>query len=299
MAVTPKLVLRDGGRSNPFKRRFLLEIGRDLRKRYKMDERTGQWYKFHPQAVVWDEARQICQDEQAHLAIINSNVEATVLRDIYNKYPQEKIIGSDYGVISLGFYYWKNVDTFLTIQDTISARYARTTSCLHSGRSSTLYGRTYLASLFLLSCACAAAVAAPGIYDGIGYAAPAYASAYAPAISHYAAPAISHYAAPAYHAPIIKAVGAPLVRAEPIDPNPAYSFSYGVADPSTGDHKDASETLQNGVVHGSYSLVEPDGHLRRAPARVAVAAPVARLTLPGHVGVGYGGYGGVVANPWG
>lgn len=54
-----------------------------------------------------------------------------------------------------------------------------------------------------------------------------------------------------------------LVRAEPVDPNPAYSFSYGVADPSTGDHKDASETLQNGVVHGSYSLVEPDGHVRR------------------------------------
>lgn len=54
-----------------------------------------------------------------------------------------------------------------------------------------------------------------------------------------------------------------MVRAEPIDPNPAYQFSYGVSDPATGDQKDASESLQNGVVHGSYSLVEPDGHLRR------------------------------------
>jgi hypothetical protein len=54
-----------------------------------------------------------------------------------------------------------------------------------------------------------------------------------------------------------------VVRAEPVDPNPAYSFSYGVSDPHTGDQKDAAETLQNGVVHGSYSLVEPDGHLRR------------------------------------
>lgn len=120
-----------------------------------------------------------------------------------------------------------------------------------------------------------------------------------------------------------------MVRAEPVDPNPAYSFSYGVADPSTGDHKDAAETLQNGVVHGSYSLVEPDGHVRRvtytadnvngfnavverdggapvakvvapapivaapvakylaAPAPVAVAAPVARYTLP------------AVSHPWG
>lgn len=105
--------------------------------------------------------------------------------------------------------------------------------------------------------------------------------------------------------------------AEPVDPNPAYTFSYGVADPSTGDQKDASETLENGVVHGSYSLVEPDGHLRRvtytadkvngfnavvertgaaghgavakvvAPAPVAVASPVARYTLPG------------IAHPWG
>lgn len=54
-----------------------------------------------------------------------------------------------------------------------------------------------------------------------------------------------------------------MVHTETIDPNPAYSFSYGVADPSTGDHKDAAETLQNGVVHGSYSLVEPDGHVRK------------------------------------
>lgn len=209
--------------------------------------------------------------------------------------------------------------------------------------------------------------AKPGVLD-VGYAAPiahaAYAPAYtshaiaapafaAPALAHtYAAPAIAHtyaapaytapayaapayaapaYAAPAYAAPIVKAVAAPIVRAEPVDPNPAYSFSYGVSDPATGDQKDAAETLQNGVVHGSYSLVEPDGHVRRvtytadkingfnavvertgaaahavaapvvaapvakviaAPAQVAVAAPVARYTLPAaHVAH--------VANPWG
>ncbi|XP_045448633.1 cuticle protein 21-like [Melitaea cinxia] len=159
------------------------------------------------------------------------------------------------------------------------------------------------AKLFMLYCACAVAAAAPGIYD-YGYA--------APALTHsYAAPALTHsYAAPvAVAAPVIKTVAAPVVQAEPIDPNPAYSYAYGVADPHTGDHKDAQETLQNGVVHGSYSLVEPDGHLRKvtytadkvngfnavvertggthaapvaiaAPAHVAVAAPVAKYTLP-------------------
>lgn len=41
------------------------------------------------------------------------------------------------------------------------------------------------------------------------------------------------------------------------------SFSYGVSDPHTGDNKHQEETLANGVVHGSYSLTEPDGTIRK------------------------------------
>lgn len=33
-------------------------------------------------------------------------------------------------------------------------------------------------------------------------------------------------------------------------------------DPSTGDYKTQEETLQDGIVSGKYSLVEPDGSLR-------------------------------------
>ncbi|XP_045497396.1 cuticle protein 8-like [Colias croceus] len=100
------------------------------------------------------------------------------------------------------------------------------------------------AKFFIVCCVCAVASAAPGYLDTIGYAAPAI---HAAPIAHtIAAPAVAH-----------------VVRAEPVDPNPAYTYSYGVNDPHTGDHKDAQETLQNGVVHGSYSLVEPDGHLRK------------------------------------
>lgn len=40
-------------------------------------------------------------------------------------------------------------------------------------------------------------------------------------------------------------------------------YSYGVSDPHTGDNKHAEETLVNGVVHGSYSLTEPDGTIRK------------------------------------
>jgi len=78
-----------------------------------------------------------------------------------------------------------------------------------------------------------------------------------------AAPAIS-YAAPkllVQHAPALAV--AKYAEPEPYDPNPQYSFSYGVTDHKTGDSKQQEETLVNGVVHGSYSLAEPDGTIRK------------------------------------
>lgn len=77
------------------------------------------------------------------------------------------------------------------------------------------------------------------------------------------------HAAPVLHAPVLHApvLHAPVhvkhVVAEPVDPNPQYSFSYGVSDAHTGDNKHQEETLVNGVVHGSYSLQEPDGTIRK------------------------------------
>ncbi|XP_062133325.1 cuticle protein 21 [Drosophila sulfurigaster albostrigata] len=88
----------------------------------------------------------------------------------------------------------------------------------------------------------------------------------APAIS-YAAPKILAAPAISYAAPKILAAPALAVAkvavAEPYDPNPQYSFSYGVTDHHTGDSKQQEETLVNGVVHGSYSLAEPDGTIRK------------------------------------
>lgn len=121
-----------------------------------------------------------------------------------------------------------------------------------------------------------------GLYGGHGYAAAPAISYAAPAVS-YAAPAISYAAAPAisYAAPAKVAVAAApaivaapkvvaaapaiikAVEPEPYDPNPQYSFAYGVSDHSTGDSKAAQESLVNGVVHGSYSLTEADGSIRK------------------------------------
>ncbi|KAL9693443.1 hypothetical protein quinque_012728 [Culex quinquefasciatus] len=100
-----------------------------------------------------------------------------------------------------------------------------------------------------------------------------------PALSYAAAPALSYaapvaktvsYAAPAqyaYAAPLAKTiVSAPAltktVVADEYDPNPQYSFSYGISDKLTGDQKEQHETRNGDVVQGSYSLVEADGTRR-------------------------------------
>ncbi|KAE8574104.1 larval cuticle protein A2B [Halyomorpha halys] len=105
----------------------------------------------------------------------------------------------------------------------------------------------------------APAVLAPGAplaaraYAAPAYAAPAYAApAYAPAPYAYAAKPL--------------AVAAPLAAKAAVvdeyDPNPQYSYAYDVQDALTGDSKTQHEDRDGDVVHGSYSLTEPDGTRR-------------------------------------
>ncbi|XP_036146356.1 uncharacterized protein LOC105829426 isoform X2 [Monomorium pharaonis] len=54
---------------------------------------------------------------------------------------------------------------------------------------------------------------------------------------------------------------ATVIRAENYD-SPRYSFEYSVADGLTGDNKAQEETRNGDAVHGSYSLIEPDGTRR-------------------------------------
>ena len=82
---------------------------------------------------------------------------------------------------------------------------------------------------------------------------------YAPPVSHLhtvAVPKAAVYAAPA-------PVAIKHIEHDSYDPNPQYSYGYGVSDPHTGDSKTAQETLVNGVVEGSYTIAEPDGTIRK------------------------------------
>ncbi|XP_018572822.1 cuticle protein 19-like isoform X2 [Anoplophora glabripennis] len=51
-------------------------------------------------------------------------------------------------------------------------------------------------------------------------------------------------------------------KAEPVA-YPKYRFEYGVKDGHTGDIKEQSEERDGDVVKGEYSLVEPDGTVRK------------------------------------
>ncbi|XP_044726444.1 larval cuticle protein A1A-like isoform X1 [Chrysoperla carnea] len=88
--------------------------------------------------------------------------------------------------------------------------------------------------------------------------APRPALAYAPQPALALAPQPALRLAPAIAAPAIAKVAVP----EPYDPNPQYTFSYGVSDPTTGDQKSQSESRSGDTVQGEYSLIEPDGTRR-------------------------------------
>lgn len=46
------------------------------------------YYKFHPIGLTWREALQVCAQEGAHLAIINSQEEANLIKSLYAKHPK-------------------------------------------------------------------------------------------------------------------------------------------------------------------------------------------------------------------
>ncbi|XP_014364171.2 larval cuticle protein A2B isoform X1 [Papilio machaon] len=78
-------------------------------------------------------------------------------------------------------------------------------------------------------------------------------------------PAAVSYAAPTYHTAPVAYAAAPVVAkvaVEEYDAHPQYSFAYDVQDGLTGDSKSQHETRDGDVVHGSYSVVDPDGTKR-------------------------------------
>ncbi|EDS32924.1 cuticle protein [Culex quinquefasciatus] len=139
-----------------------------------------------------------------------------------------------------------------------------------------------MAFKFLTFCALVAVARAGVISAPLGYAA-------APAHVAYAAPVTKTIVA----APVAKTI-----VADEYDPNPQYSFSYGISDALTGDQKSQQESRNGDVVQGSYSVVDPDGvkrtveytsdphngfnavvHREPLATKTVVAAPVAKTIV--------------------
>ncbi|CAD7086496.1 unnamed protein product [Hermetia illucens] len=74
--------------------------------------------------------------------------------------------------------------------------------------------------------------------------------------------AVEYYQAPAYHQSALIKSYAPIVKQLEVEAPAKYDFSYGVQDDHTGDIKSQTESRDGDVVHGSYTLIDPDGYKR-------------------------------------
>ncbi|XP_063361304.1 cuticle protein 8-like [Cydia amplana] len=80
----------------------------------------------------------------------------------------------------------------------------------------------------------------------------------------HAAPVV-HQTAQIHHAPILQHAAVGHAQHQLIEEHgPAkYEYAYSVEDPHTGDHKSHHETRDGDVVKGEYSLLQPDGSVRK------------------------------------
>jgi cytolysin (calcineurin-like family phosphatase) len=75
------------------------------------------YYKFHTVAKTWDGARRTCDQEGAHLAVINSEAELNVLTDLFSSVP--KLRGVAYNQYAyIGFHDRFSEGEYLTVLGT-------------------------------------------------------------------------------------------------------------------------------------------------------------------------------------
>ncbi|CAH2238339.1 jg21673, partial [Pararge aegeria aegeria] len=84
---------------------------------YTFESRTGSCYKFHKVPRTWSRAYMACTAEGGHLAIINSDTEAQVIKELFGKNPAGSMRGNFWkDVAFVGFHDWGEHGEFLTIE---------------------------------------------------------------------------------------------------------------------------------------------------------------------------------------
>ncbi|XP_045535504.1 uncharacterized protein LOC106721393 [Papilio machaon] len=82
---------------------------------YHYEARTGSCYKFHTVGRTWSRAFMACAAEGGYLVVINGNVEATVLAELFAKHPDSKIGAKIKDVLHIGFHSWGENGAWTTI----------------------------------------------------------------------------------------------------------------------------------------------------------------------------------------
>nr|QWY13103.1 IML6 [Mythimna separata] len=86
---------------------------------YHLDSRTNKCYKFHKVARNFSRAALACASEGGHLAIVNSDTEAQVLKDVFATIPGKDIMFGMPAVFQdvalIGFYDWGERGDWRTI----------------------------------------------------------------------------------------------------------------------------------------------------------------------------------------
>uniref|UniRef100_A0A1E1WP12 C-type lectin domain-containing protein n=1 Tax=Pectinophora gossypiella TaxID=13191 RepID=A0A1E1WP12_PECGO len=84
---------------------------------YKLDERTHSCYKFHNIGRPWSGAFKTCVAEGGYLAIINSETEAQILRELFAQYPGHVVRAKHKDIAAIGFNKWNDIHShsWLTI----------------------------------------------------------------------------------------------------------------------------------------------------------------------------------------
>lgn len=68
----------------------------------------------------WTDAYKACGGEGGYLAVINSDTEAELLKQLFEKYSASVLTGTNLdNVVSIGFYYWKLSNSWWTIHGEI------------------------------------------------------------------------------------------------------------------------------------------------------------------------------------
>ncbi|RVE45768.1 hypothetical protein evm_009568 [Chilo suppressalis] len=93
---------------------------------YSLDSRTGSCYKFHRVGRTWRNAYMTCMAEGGHLAIINSQTEMQVLKELFAKHPTDSISAQSRDVIAVGFHDWGESRVWYTVhgQSIVDAGYS-------------------------------------------------------------------------------------------------------------------------------------------------------------------------------